>query len=88
MQARRSVISLAALTTCLRQSNTENNLVEHPSNGVDLPVHVAPDEQPQDDIAVALAALSRLASKGSLTVLDGFAKPLTLLHPVPTRGKY
>jgi hypothetical protein len=24
-------------------------LVEHPSNGIDPPVHVAPDEQPPDE---------------------------------------
>ena len=33
-----------------------------------------------------MAALSHLASNGSFAVLDGFAKPLTLLNPVPAKG--
>jgi hypothetical protein len=59
-------------------------LVEHPSNGVDLPVHVAPDEQPQDDIAVALA----LAAQGGELVGPARLQPNQALAPAVASTSY
>jgi uncharacterized protein YdeI (YjbR/CyaY-like superfamily) len=61
-----------------------------PASTAEVPpdLQLALDRNPKATafFATLKGALSHLASNGSFAVLDGFAKPLTLLNPAPAKG--